>query len=68
MTKRTATAIRFPPELHAQLAAAAAERQVSMNFLVNRAVADFIPRLIPVDELEWTVAPSGTAPTEESTT
>lgn len=48
--KRTASAIRFSPELHDRLQAAAEERDVSVNWLVNRAVADFLERLIPVDE------------------
>jgi HicB family len=52
------TAIRFRPELHEALATAAREREVSINWLVNRAVADFLPRLVPVDEIEWTREPS----------
>lgn len=51
---RTATAIRLRPELHAGLAKAAEEREVSINWLINRAVADFLPRLLPVDEIRWT--------------
>lgn len=51
---RTATAIRFPPELHAALTKAAAERDVSVNWLVVKAVADFLPRLLPVEEMRWT--------------
>lgn len=47
---RTSTAIRFEPDLHAALAVAAAERDVSINWLVNRAVADFLPRLVPPAE------------------
>jgi hypothetical protein len=35
MTKRTTTAIRFNPELHAELVAAAEARQMSLNALVN---------------------------------
>ena len=55
--KRTATAIRFDPELHAELTQAAKDRDVSVNFLVNKAVADFLPRLIPVEEMQWTRDP-----------
>jgi hypothetical protein len=33
---------------------AAEEREVSMNFLVNRAVTEFLDRLIPVAEMRWT--------------
>lgn len=48
---RTATAIRFPDELHEQLVKAAEERDLSVNYLVVRAVQDYLPRLIPADEL-----------------
>jgi predicted transcriptional regulator len=51
---RTATAVRFRPEVYEALAAAAAERDVSMNWLVNKAVEDYLPRLLPVDEIKWT--------------
>lgn len=51
---RTATAIRFKPELHDALIAAADERDVSINWLVNKAVEDFLPRLIPADQMKWT--------------
>ena len=52
--RRTATAIRLKPELHERLTVAASERDVSINFLVNRAVGEFLDRLIPVDEMIWT--------------
>jgi hypothetical protein len=51
---RTATAIRFPEELHDELVRAAMERDLSVNFLVVRAVQDFLPRLIPADEFSLT--------------
>lgn len=51
---RSATAIRFPTEMLEALHKAADERDVSVNWLVNRAVADFLPRLLPVDEVVWT--------------
>lgn len=51
---RTATAIRFSAETHAALVKAAEERQVSINWLVNRAVEDFLPRLVPIEEMRWT--------------
>lgn len=51
---RIATAIRFRPDLHDALVAAAEEREVSVNWLVNRAVEDFLPRLIPAEEIQWT--------------
>ena len=52
--KRTATAIRFPNDLHDQLVEAAAERDLSVNYLVTQAVKDFLPKLIPADEFSLT--------------
>ena len=52
--RRLATAIRFKPELHERLVFEAEAREVSINWLVNRAVADFLDRLIPVEELRLT--------------
>jgi predicted HicB family RNase H-like nuclease len=43
--------------MYERLAAAAKERDLSVNFLVNRAVEQFIARLIPVDEIQWTRDP-----------
>ena len=51
---RTATAIRFPEELHEQLRVAAEERDLSINYLVVKAVEQFLPRLIPAGELTLT--------------
>ena len=51
---RTATAIRFPEELHERLRAAAEEREFSINYLVVKAVEDFLGRLIPANELRLT--------------
>ncbi len=51
---RSATAIRFPEELHEQLRRAADERHFSINFLVVKAVEDFLSRLIPANELKLT--------------
>ena len=48
---RVSTAVRFPVELHQQLADAAQERDLSINWLVNRAVVDFLDRLLPLDEI-----------------
>ena len=53
---RTATAIRFPEELHEQLRHAAEERDLSINYLVVKAVEQFLPRLIPAEELTLTRA------------
>jgi len=54
--QRTATAIRFPGELHEQLRQAADERDLSINYLVVKAVEQFLPQLIPADELTLTRA------------
>lgn len=51
---RLTTAIRFKPETHDALVAAAEERDLSINFLVNRAVEDFLRRLVPVAEFSLT--------------
>lgn len=49
---RVATAVRLPVELHAQLQDCADQRDVSVNFLVTRAVQHYLSRLRPVDPLE----------------
>lgn len=51
---RTATAIRFRPDLHARLREAAVERDVPINYLVNRAVEEFLDALIPIDDVQFT--------------
>jgi predicted HicB family RNase H-like nuclease len=51
---RTTTAIRFPDELHEQLRLAAEERDLSINYLVVKAVEDFLPRLVPSEEFKLT--------------
>lgn len=43
--------IHISPELHTELTAAADERGVSVGVLAERAIAYFLPRLIPVDQL-----------------
>jgi len=52
--KRTATAIRFPQNLHDQLVEAADERGLSVNYLVTEAVKEFLPRLTPAEEFSLT--------------
>lgn len=49
---RTTTAVRFPDDLHARLRQAAEEREFSINYLVVRAVEDFLGRLLPPEEIE----------------
>ena len=57
------TAIRMKPELHEALKTAAEEREVSVNFLINRAVEDFLPRLLPVQDIRWTAPENVESPT-----
>lgn len=57
--RKSGTAIRFKPEIHEALTTAAAERDLSVNYLVNRAVEDFLRRLIPADELTLVRPPGG---------
>ena len=58
---RVAMSIRLRPDTHARLLVATTERDVSMNWLVQRAVDDFLDRLIPADEIVLTRAPGGSA-------
>jgi predicted transcriptional regulator len=51
---RVTTAIRLPAELHDRLREAADERDLSINYLVVKAVEEFLERLIPADELRLT--------------
>lgn len=52
---RIGLSIRVPESVHAQLHEAAAERDVSVNWLVNRALVDFLGRLIPASEITLTM-------------
>ena len=54
--ERVATAVRLPRSLHEQLHAAAEERQVAANLLVEKAVETFLARLTPVDQLTGPVS------------
>ena len=45
-------AVRMPPELHERLVDEAEAREVSANWMMNRAIEEFLDRLIPTDELE----------------
>jgi predicted DNA-binding protein len=51
---RTTTAIRFPDELHDRLKQAADERGLSINYVVTKAVEEFLDRLIPIEEFRLT--------------
>lgn len=50
---RPVMSIRFDPDIYAHLRDAAAERGVSATFLVNKAVAAYLDRLLPLDEIRW---------------
>jgi hypothetical protein len=54
---RANTAIRFPLAIHARLVRESEERDLSINWLVNRAVEDFLNRLTPVSEWRLTRDP-----------
>lgn len=47
--KRVTTAVRLTESLHARLQQAAAERDVSVNLIVSKAVSDYLDRLLPLD-------------------
>jgi predicted HicB family RNase H-like nuclease len=51
---RMTTAIRFPEDLHERLKQAAEERDLSINFLVVKAVEELLNNLVPVDEFRLT--------------
>ena len=51
---RISTNIRLSYELHERLMAEAAERDLSANYLICRAIEEFLDRLIPVDEWKLT--------------
>ncbi len=66
---RVATAIRLPSSLRDELQAAAIERDVSVNFLVTRAVAAYLrqlpyPDLVKPPEPPRPRAPGGRAPAD----
>lgn len=51
---RVHTALRLPEDLLKRLREAAEERDLSMNFLVVKAVEEFLENLIPAEELRLT--------------
>jgi len=54
MSEQVSLTVRVPKDLHARLQAAAGERIVSMTWLTERALEDFLSRLIPASELKLT--------------
>ncbi|MBW3536852.1 MAG: ribbon-helix-helix domain-containing protein [Actinobacteria bacterium] len=51
---RVTTAFRLPKDLHAKLTEAAAERDLSANFLAVKALEEFLDNLVPADQLRLT--------------
>jgi predicted HicB family RNase H-like nuclease len=51
---RISIGLRIEPELHEAVKAAAEERDVSVNWLINKAIEDLLSRLLPVEEIRWT--------------
>lgn len=49
--EKTSSGYSLPTALHKQLQEAARERGYSTSFLVQKALEDYLPRLIPVTEL-----------------
>ncbi len=52
--ERSATAIRFPPEMHERLRQASEEHGLPVNYLVVKAVEEFLENLLPPTELRLT--------------
>lgn len=51
---RSATAIRFPADLHTRLQQASADHGLPINYLVTHAVREFLDHLLPPDQLRLT--------------
>jgi predicted HicB family RNase H-like nuclease len=52
-----ATAVRLPVSVHERLQAAADERDVSVNYLVVRALLRYLDELVPADQDRRLVSP-----------
>lgn len=52
--ERSATAIRFPADLHEQLRVASEAHHLPVNYLVVKAVEEFLEDLLPPEELRLT--------------
>lgn len=57
-TRRVATAVRFPEDLHQRLQEHAEMRDVSVNWLVTRAVEQFLDGLPSREQVEATLRAS----------
>ena len=51
---RTATAIRFPEDLHERLRSAAEGYGLPLNYLVVKVMEEFLEDMIPPEELRFT--------------
>lgn len=49
--ERITKAVRLPAELDERLKSVARERGISVNTIINTAVADYLNRLLPMEEL-----------------
>lgn len=56
---RTATAIRFEPELHNSLVEYVDALGVSINWLVNQAVREYLASLPPTDQVAIKIVAAG---------
>ena len=54
---RHSTAIRFDPDVYDRLVAESEARMASINWVVNRLVAEGLDRIIPVEDMRLTAAP-----------
>ena len=52
---RHSTAIRFDPDVYDRLAAESEARMVSINWIVNRLVAEGLERIVPVEDMRLTL-------------
>ena len=48
--KRITTAVRLPEGIHERLKEAADERDVSVNYLITKALDDYLGRLVPAKD------------------
>lgn len=46
--------IRFPDDVDDKLVQAAQAHDLAVNWLVNKAVREFLERLLPPEEVKWT--------------
>ncbi len=54
--ERVGSNYRLPRSLHERLKAEAEDREVSVNLLIERAISDYLERLLPLDQLLATAA------------